>query len=118
MNILERHLRKSRESRRRSRIELTGPRPRLLSLLSVATALALVLLATEARSGSLIVEHLATVCEVEVQVVDGRLLFEPIPGLKRASLDQLRAELTSRIESALTDAGFAVVEGAATAIVL
>lgn len=91
---------------------------RHLRRLSIAAALTASILATEAEAGSLVLEHLATVCDVEVRIVDGALLYEPIQGLDRAALDDLRTELNLMLKSALTDAGFRVSDRATSSIVL
>lgn len=76
------------------------------------------LVAPEALASSIVVEHLATVREVQVRVVDGGLLFEPIQGLDRSALDEFREELLGMMKHAFTDAKIAVVDRADSTIVL
>jgi len=55
---------------------------------------------------------------VDVRVLGGALLFEPIDGLDRSGLDRLRTELALMIKSAFAGAGIPVVEKAASTVVL
>lgn len=107
---------RNRRSRRVSRTGGLGRwKPRSLW---AAALVAAVLSASAGRAGSVVHANLASVCEVEIHVVHGALLFEPIPGLGRDALEQLRSELRSRVEDAFTAAQIPVVDGAASSVVL